>query len=49
MTSGQARFPVAPSIFKLSRYANNQDGAWVSELMPYTGKLACEICSPARS
>jgi hypothetical protein len=44
MTSGQARFPVAPSIFKFSRYANNQDGAWVSELMPYTGKLAREIC-----
>jgi len=44
MTSGQARFPVAPSIFKFTRYANNQDGAWVSELMPFTGKLAREIC-----
>jgi hypothetical protein len=43
MTSGQARFPVAPSIFKFTRYANNQDGAWVSELMPYTGGLAREI------
>ncbi len=44
MTSGQARFPVAPSIFKFTRYANNQDGAWVSELMPHTGSVANEIC-----
>src|SRR5262245_7924454 len=44
MTSGQSRFPVAPSIFKFTRYANNQDGAWVSELLPHTGKLAREIC-----
>ncbi len=43
MTSGQARFPVAPSLFKFSRYANNQDGAWISELMPHTAKLAHEI------
>jgi hypothetical protein len=43
MTSGQARFPVAPSIFKFTRYRNQQDGAWVSELLPYTGKLAHEI------
>src|SRR5499427_2699397 len=26
MTSRQSRFPVAPSIFKFSRYANHQDG-----------------------
>jgi hypothetical protein len=44
MTSGQARFPIAPSIFKFSKYANNQDGAWVSELMPFTGAAAKEIC-----
>ncbi len=43
MTSGQSRFPVAPSIFKFSRYANHQDGAWVSELMPFTGKVAREL------
>lgn len=40
MTSGQARFPVAPSLFRFTRYANRQDGAWVSELMPYTGGIA---------
>lgn len=44
MTSGQARLPVAPSIFKFSRYANAQDGAWVSELMPHTGRVAGELC-----
>ena len=44
MTSGQNRFPVAPSIFRFSRYPNNQDGAWVSELMPHTGSIAKELC-----
>ncbi len=44
MTSGQARFPVAPSIFKFSRYQNNQDGLWLSELLPHTGSIAKEIC-----
>lgn len=44
MTSGQARFPVAPSMFRFSRYANQQDGAWVSELMPHTGRVASELC-----
>ena len=44
MTSGQARFPVAPSIFKFSRYRNNQDGLWLSELLPHTGSVAKEIC-----
>src|SRR5690349_14630728 len=44
MTSGQTRFPVAPSIFKFSRYANNQDGIWISELMPHTASLANELC-----
>lgn len=44
MTSGQARFPVAPSIFKFSRYANNQDGVWLSELIPHTASIAHELC-----
>ena len=43
MTSGQARFPVAPSVFKFGRYKNAQDGAWISELMPHTASLAHEI------
>ena len=44
MTSGQSRFPVAPSLFQFSRYANNQDGAWISELMPHLGSVAHELC-----
>ena len=44
MTSGQSKFPVAPSLFRFSRYKNNQDGAWVSEMMPFTGAMSHEIC-----
>ncbi len=44
MTSGQARFPVAPSMFKFSRYENRQDGVWLSELIPHTASLARELC-----
>lgn len=44
MTSGQARFPVAPSIFKFERYPNQQDGVWLSELLPHTAELSNELC-----
>ncbi|MBI5288607.1 MAG: DUF1501 domain-containing protein [Chloroflexi bacterium] len=44
MTSEQKRFPVAPSIFKFSRYRNNQDGVWLSELIPHTASQAHELC-----
>jgi hypothetical protein len=44
MTSGQTRFPVAPSMFRFARYANRQDGAWISELMPRTARIADELC-----
>jgi len=45
MTSGQARLPVAPSIFKFNRYENNTDeGLYVSELYPHTGSCAKELC-----
>jgi len=44
MTSGQTRFPIAPSMFRFDRYANRQDGAWISELMPHTGSVAHELC-----
>jgi len=44
MTSGQDRFPVAPSMFRFSRYANNEDGIWISELMPHTGAIAKDLC-----
>ncbi len=44
MTSEQKRFPVAPSVFKFTKYANNQDGVHVSELMPHTGAMAKDLC-----
>lgn len=36
MTSGQARFPVAPSMFSFARHG--QCGRWVSELLPHSAK-----------
>jgi len=41
MTSGQTRFPIAPSIFKFAQYGKS--GAWVSELLPYTAKMVDDI------
>tara|TARA_B100000212_G_scaffold341458_1_gene324695 strand:+ start:360 stop:1826 length:1467 start_codon:yes stop_codon:yes gene_type:complete len=41
MTSGQARFPIAPSIFNFERVGNS--GAWISELLPYTKKIVDDI------
>lgn len=41
MTSGQARFPLAPSKFKFTQHG--QSGAWFSELLPYTAKMADDI------
>jgi len=41
MTSGQSRFPIAPSIFKFDQYGKS--GAWVSELLPYTAKMVDDI------
>jgi hypothetical protein len=42
MTSGQKRFPVAPTIFKFSR--RGQCGAEISELFPHLGEVADELC-----
>ncbi len=41
MSSGQARFPIAPSIYKFSQHG--QSGAWVSELLPHTAKMVDDI------
>ena len=41
MTSGQAKFPVAPSMFKFAQHGNC--GRWVSELLPHTAKIVDEI------
>ena len=42
MTSGQARFPIAPSVFSFKQYG--QAGHWMSELLPHTARLADELC-----
>jgi hypothetical protein len=42
MTSGQARFPIAPSKFKFAQYGKS--GMWVSELLPMTGKMVDDMC-----
>ena len=41
MTSGQSRFPIAPSIFKFNQHGKS--GAWISELLPWTSKMADEM------
>ena len=40
MTSGQSKFPVAPSMFNFSQHG--QSGAWFTELMPRMAALADE-------
>ena len=42
MTSGQKRFPIAPSMFKFAQHGQN--GTWVSELLPYTAGIVDDIC-----
>jgi len=42
MTSGQARFPIAPSKFKFAQYG--QSGMWVSELLPNVAKMVDDLC-----
>jgi hypothetical protein len=42
MTSFQATFPTAPSIFKFHQHG--QSGMWLSELLPHTAKIADHMC-----
>src|SRR5438045_1133654 len=42
MTSGQARFPIAPSKFTFARHG--RCGMWVSELLPYTARMVDDMC-----
>ncbi len=42
MTSGQARFPIAPSMYKFAQHG--QSGMWMSELLPFTSRLSDELC-----
>ena len=43
MTSGQSRFPLAPSRYRFERHDNGGDGAWVSELLPWQAKMVKDI------
>lgn len=42
MTSGQKRFPVAPSIFKFKQHG--ESGQWISDLMPHIAKVSDKLC-----
>src|SRR5439155_908693 len=41
MTSGQSRFPIAPSKYKSTQHGKN--GVWISELIPWTAKIVDEL------
>lgn len=42
MTSGQARFPIAPSKYKFAQHG--KCGMWLSELLPYKAKMVDDMC-----
>lgn len=42
MTSGQKSLPIASSQFQFARHGDS--GAWVSELLPHTARIADELC-----
>ncbi len=42
MTAAQARFPIAPTIFKFAQHGKS--GIWLSELLPHTAKIVDELC-----
>ncbi|MEZ6062519.1 MAG: DUF1501 domain-containing protein [Planctomycetaceae bacterium] len=41
MTSGQKRFPIAPSMFKFQQHG--ESAAWVSELLPHTAEVVDDL------
>jgi hypothetical protein len=42
MTATQDHFPIAPSKFRFSQHGRS--GAWLSELLPHTARVADELC-----
>ena len=45
MTANQkAGFPLAPSKYKFTKHDNNDQGLWVSELLPHTATVAKDLC-----
>ncbi|RUL82330.1 DUF1501 domain-containing protein, partial [Tautonia sociabilis] len=42
MTSGQARFPIAPSKYQFAQHG--ECGMWVSEMLPNTARMVDDLC-----
>ena len=42
MTAYQSTYPTAPTVFKFAQHG--QSGAWLSEILPHTAKIADDIC-----
>ncbi len=42
MTSKQAKFPIAPSFTDFKQHG--ESGTWISDILPWTGKMADDIC-----
>ncbi len=42
MTATQEKFPLAPTIFDFQQHG--QSGAWVSDLLPHTARVADQLC-----
>lgn len=42
MSAGQSTMPMAASTFNFSQHG--QSGAWISELLPYTARVADDLC-----
>lgn len=45
MTANQkAGLPLCPSKYKFTQHDNNEDGIWVSELLPHTASVVDQLC-----
>jgi hypothetical protein len=42
MTSGQKRFPIAPSKYQFKQHG--ECGMWITEMLPWTAKMADDLC-----
>jgi hypothetical protein len=44
MTSKQKTLPVCPTKYRFTKHENNQDGVYVSELLPHTATVVKDLC-----
>lgn len=42
--SGKGQLVLLPSKYQFSKYENNDQGVWVSELLPHTAKIVQDLC-----